>query len=261
VAAFTSIAGKLGMTPETLRVWVRRAQVDDGVRPGLTTDERQKLKDLEKEVKELRRANETEGRLDFLRDRARRSTEEVVHYIDSRKNRWGVEPICTTLQFASRTYYAAKRRPRCARKVRDEALKPQIARVHKDNFDVYGADKVWTQMNREGHQVARCTVERLMRDLHLGRARRGKVFKRTTVADDLEQSSALIVGVSNAYPFAHLTSSFAEANSARRSGQSGGRPPPTLPDARHFAESHFSADARISTRSSPRWIEAKLPAH
>jgi transposase len=57
-AAFTSISAKLGMTPETLRVWVRRAQVDDGKRPGLTTDERQKLKDLEKEVKELRRANE-----------------------------------------------------------------------------------------------------------------------------------------------------------------------------------------------------------
>ena len=57
-AAFTSIAGKLGMTPETLRVWVRRAQIDDGVRPGLSTDERKKLKDLEKEVKELRRANE-----------------------------------------------------------------------------------------------------------------------------------------------------------------------------------------------------------
>ena len=57
-AAMTSIAGKLGMTPETLRIWVRRAEVDDGFRPGLTTDERKKLKELEREVKELRRANE-----------------------------------------------------------------------------------------------------------------------------------------------------------------------------------------------------------
>jgi transposase len=57
-AAFTSIAGKLGMTPETLRVWVRRAQVDDGVRPRLSTDEREHLKALEKEDRELRRANE-----------------------------------------------------------------------------------------------------------------------------------------------------------------------------------------------------------
>jgi transposase len=57
-AAFTSIASKLGMTPETLRTWVRRAQVDGGERPGLTTDERKRLKALEKENKELRRANE-----------------------------------------------------------------------------------------------------------------------------------------------------------------------------------------------------------
>ena len=57
-AAFTSIAGKLGMTPETLRVWVRRAEIDDGKRPGLSTEERDRLKALEKEVKELRRANE-----------------------------------------------------------------------------------------------------------------------------------------------------------------------------------------------------------
>ena len=57
-AAMTSVATKLGMTAETLRSWVRRAQVDDGVRPGLTSDERQRMKELEKEVKELRRANE-----------------------------------------------------------------------------------------------------------------------------------------------------------------------------------------------------------
>src|SRR5450759_4956249 len=57
-AAMTSVAAKLGMTPETLRIWIRRAQVDGGLRAGLATDERQKLKDLEKENRELRRANE-----------------------------------------------------------------------------------------------------------------------------------------------------------------------------------------------------------
>jgi putative transposase len=97
------------------------------------------------------------------------------------------------LQFASRTYYAAKRRPPCSRKVSDEKLKPQIARVHKENLDVYGADKVWTQMQREGYPVARCTVERLMKDLHLSGARRGKAFKRTTMADEAQHRPADLV--------------------------------------------------------------------
>lgn len=57
-AAITSVATKLGMTPETLRKWVRRAEIDEGQRPGLTTTERERLKELEKENKELRRANE-----------------------------------------------------------------------------------------------------------------------------------------------------------------------------------------------------------
>jgi transposase len=57
-AAITSVASKVGMTPETLRIWVRRAQVDGGLRPGLSTDERKRLKELEKEVRDLRRANE-----------------------------------------------------------------------------------------------------------------------------------------------------------------------------------------------------------
>jgi putative transposase len=97
------------------------------------------------------------------------------------------------LQFASRTYYAAKRRAPCARRVRDKKLKPEISRVHRENLDVYGADKVWTQMNREGHQVARCTVERLMKDLHLSGARRGKAFKRTTIADEAQHRPADLV--------------------------------------------------------------------
>jgi len=57
-AAIQSISGKLGMTPETLRRWVRQAERDEGLRPGLTTDERARMKELEREVRELRRANE-----------------------------------------------------------------------------------------------------------------------------------------------------------------------------------------------------------
>jgi putative transposase len=104
----------------------------------------------------------------------------VIAYIDKHRDRYGVEPICSVLQFAPRTYYAAKARPPSARAVRDEELRPEIARVHRGNFGVYGVDKVWAQLNREGVRVARCTVARLMRELGLRGVVRGKP-KFTTI--------------------------------------------------------------------------------
>jgi transposase InsO family protein len=113
----------------------------------------------------------------------------MVRYIDEHKDRFGVEPICRVLPIAPSTYYEEKarerdpdRRPRRAR--RDERLKPEIQRVWDENFRVYGADKVWKQLNREGIEVARCTVERLMRVLALCGVVRGKKFK-TTIPDEL----------------------------------------------------------------------------
>ncbi len=107
----------------------------------------------------------------------------MIAYIDAHRERFGVEPICRVLQFAPSTYWSAKRRPASARSLRDEELKVEIARVHNENFGVYGAPKIWAQLNREGITVARCTVERLMRELGLQGAVRGRV-KRTTIADD-----------------------------------------------------------------------------
>jgi putative transposase len=107
-----------------------------------------------------------------------------VTFIDDHRTNWGVEPICQTLQFAPATYYAAKTRPRCARKERDEELKAQIRRVWTEHLRVYGADKVWAQLKREGVPVARCTVERLMRVLSLQGAVRGKTYVRTTIGDE-----------------------------------------------------------------------------
>lgn len=98
--------------------------------------------------------------------------------------RWGVEPICRVLQFAPATYYAAKARPTCARRLRDEDLKVVIRRVWNEHLRVYGADKVWAQLKREGVPVARCTVERLMRVLGLRGAVRGKTTIRTTFGDE-----------------------------------------------------------------------------
>ena len=101
--------------------------------------------------------------------------------------RWGVESICAVLSehgcaIAPSTYYEHLSRQPTAAQRRDEYLAGEIARVHAANFDVYGARKVWLQLNREGISVARCTVERLMKRLGLAGAIRGKV-KRTTVAD------------------------------------------------------------------------------
>lgn len=104
-------------------------------------------------------------------------------FIDVYRHEFGVEPICRVMQFAPSTYWSAKRRPASARSIRDEVLKVEIRRVYDDNFGVYGAPKIWVQLNREGVRVARCTVERLMRDLKLQGAVRGKP-KRTTVASD-----------------------------------------------------------------------------
>ena len=108
-----------------------------------------------------------------------------MRYIDARKGRWGVEPICRALQFAPSTYYDAKSRPPSARSQRDALLKPEILRVHRSNCDgVYGAKKIWKQLKREGVDVANCTVRRLMRAEGLSGARRGRLFKVTTVADE-----------------------------------------------------------------------------
>jgi putative transposase len=83
---------------------------------------------------------------------------------------------------APSTYYGAARRPPSARARRDEQLKAAITAVHQGNYGVYGARKVWLALNRAGTPVARCTVERLMRELGLAGARRGKQ-RRTTIAD------------------------------------------------------------------------------
>jgi len=96
---------------------------------------------------------------------------------------------------APSTYYDARTsadRP-SARQLRDAELKTEIARVHAENYGVYGARKVWLALNREGIPVARCTVERLMRGLGLAGARRGKQH-RTTIADPAAPRPADLVG-------------------------------------------------------------------
>ncbi len=111
----------------------------------------------------------------------------MYRLVDEHREVHGVEPMCRVLQIAPSAYrrHAARLRTAgllSARARRDAVLMPTIERVWNDNLQVYGADKVWMQMNREGTAVARCTVERLMKRLGLQGVRRGKVI-RTTVCD------------------------------------------------------------------------------
>ena len=111
----------------------------------------------------------------------------MIAFIDAHRDVYGVEPICRQLPIAPSTYHAHRaqkndpsRLP--ARAKRDAELRVEIARVHAENFGVYGARKVWRQLLREGFDVARCTVERLMHIMGLQGVVRGKRI-RTTIPD------------------------------------------------------------------------------
>ena len=114
----------------------------------------------------------------------------MVDFIEARRDEHGVESICRVLPIAPSTYHrhrAERENPelRSDRKKRDEALRPQIQRVWDESFGgVYGARKVWRQLQLDDVEVARCTVERLMRQMGLSGVRRGKAFKVTTVPDE-----------------------------------------------------------------------------
>ena len=112
----------------------------------------------------------------------------MVRFIDENRDAYGVEPICAVLPIAPSTYYEQKVRQTDPgrlplRTQRDAVLREHIRRVWEANFQVYGARKVWRQLNREGIKVARCTVERLMRAMGLEGAVRGRKV-RTTIADE-----------------------------------------------------------------------------
>ncbi len=121
----------------------------------------------------------------------------MVAFIDAHRETYGVEPICAVLPIAPSTYYAHKAceaNPRlCScRAKRDAWLTVQIRRVRAENFDVYGARKVWRQLHREGIVVARCTVARLMRAIGLQGAVRGRAFTTTTRGDGAARPSDLV---------------------------------------------------------------------
>jgi len=109
----------------------------------------------------------------------------MIRFIDAHRAMYGVEPICAVLPIAPSTYWRVRAQQqdatkRAARATRDDELRILIQRVHADNFGVYGPRKVWRQLRRDGHIVARCTVERLMHAMGLAGAVRGRAWKITT---------------------------------------------------------------------------------
>nr|WP_173636850.1 IS3 family transposase [Escherichia coli] len=188
-AAICSIAPKIGCTPETLRVWVRQHERDTGGGDGgLTTAERQRLKELERENRELRRSNDIlrQASAYFGEGGVRPPLEKIMPLLDKLREQYGVGPVCSELHIAPSTYYHCQQQrhhpdKRSARAQHDDWLKREIQRVYDENHQVYGVRKVWRQLLREGIRVARCTVARLMAVMGLTGVLRGKKV-RTTVS-------------------------------------------------------------------------------
>jgi len=113
----------------------------------------------------------------------------MIAFIDAQRDQHGVEPMCKQLPMAVSTYYERKARQanperEPERVKRDGLLKVEIQRVYDENLQVYGARKIWRQLNREGIVVAKCTIERLMNDLGIQGAARGGAKCWTTISDD-----------------------------------------------------------------------------
>ena len=168
---------------------MKQAQIDNGLRPGTTTVDAGRVRQLEKENAELRRANAILRTASaFFAAELDRPLTLMVAYIDAHRGRFGVEPICRVLRqegygIAPSTYYATRLRPPSARTVRDARLEGEIVRVFKASGERSGARKVWWDLHREHIPVGRCTVERLMRRLGLRGVRRGGYKVVTTVRD------------------------------------------------------------------------------
>ncbi|MBF53932.1 MAG: IS3 family transposase [Confluentimicrobium sp.] len=187
--AITSISAKIGCSANTLNAWVKKAEVDSGSRAGVPSNMADKMKALERENRELRQANEILRKASayFCDGGARPPVEVMVEFVEAHRDAHGVEPICTVLPIAPSTYYShlAKRADPTRlsdRARRDAALRPEIRRVFEENWRVYGVRKVWRQLVREGFDVARCTVARLMKDMGIQGIIRGKPH-RTTIPD------------------------------------------------------------------------------
>ncbi|MCX8559050.1 MULTISPECIES: IS3 family transposase [Mycobacteriaceae] len=194
-ACITAVAKRLGVSYESLRRWINQSEVDAGDRAGVPTDIARENRELKRKNRELEETIEIlKAATKFLRAGERPATPLICAFIAEHRARFGVAPICRVLsehgcQIAPRTFYAWLARPPSARALWDMAITEVLAGYyepdehgHRKPESLYGAVKMWAHLRRQGIEVARCTVERLMRDNGWrGVTRRKKV--RTTIAD------------------------------------------------------------------------------
>ncbi|MGW9587351.1 IS3 family transposase [Microbacterium sp. NPDC055455] len=169
-AAIKHVAGRLGVNPETLRLWKKRLDVDEGRQPGTSSEAQAEIKRLKKQIAELEKANEIlRSASVFSRDRARPPLVEMIAFVDKMRDRLGVELVCRVMRQAevgfltARGYRAAKARPASARQLRDELLVTEIVRLHAENYGVYGVRKMHAWLRRQGWIIGRDQAGRLMR--------------------------------------------------------------------------------------------------
>ena len=154
----------------TFPVWIKNFEVNNEVGPEQKTSDIEKIKGLEKELHELKQANEIPGKAStfFAQAGFRLQAKTVISFIDTHKNQYGVGPICKMLPIAPSAYsreLKLRKEPELhsKRHHRDSWLEVEIRRVYNENRCVYGAPKIWQQLKREGYVVARCRIKHLMK--------------------------------------------------------------------------------------------------
>ncbi|WP_373686129.1 IS3 family transposase [Acinetobacter sp. YH12021] len=198
-AAITAIAPKIGCTPETLRVWHQKHLDQQNPIKVQQISDQEKMKQMEGEIKELKRANEILRKSSgfFRPGGARPPTQIMVDFIHNNKALYGIEAICRILPIAASTYYrtldlADNPEHRAKRDLHDLHHAEQIKRIWKESSGRYGVRKVWQQLKREGYVIARCTVARLMQKLGIQGVWRGKNKQTTRNRDDQKRADDLV---------------------------------------------------------------------
>ncbi|MGB2786664.1 MAG: IS3 family transposase [Psychrobacter sp.] len=191
-AAIQAIAPKIGCTPETLRSWHKK-HIDQTIPASVQAQSQ------EQRIKELKQANEIirKAAAFFGPGGARPSTQVMISFIDDNKYLYGIEPICRVLPIAPSTYYHAKDlsdnpHKSSLRSQHDDFYIGEIKRIWQVSKCRYGARKVWQQMKADGLKVARCTIERLMRQHGLQGVWRGKGKITTNSRDDQKLADDLV---------------------------------------------------------------------